>query len=178
MQKDHLQHFVDLRRGDIDPEIFGAALAVEHIYTLIAHGGSEFGRPEWDTALQPNHIQAFLARAVETAQKTKRFEREWNDLQRIFPRMEEAWEKGQTLFQEALTRAETNQEDMEYLSQIDFAVDCYAYVSAMKMYSDNRALQAWIINGYMLAWRKHFLGEEEIIQKYLRGHNTTLFLMN
>src|SRR5450759_4748990 len=90
MQKDHLQHFVDLRRGDIDPEIFGAALAVEHIYTLIAHGGSEFGRPEWDTALQPNHIQAFLARAVETAQKTKRFEREWNDLQRIFSL---AWKK-------------------------------------------------------------------------------------
>src|SRR5450755_1492199 len=178
MSKDHLQRYVDLRRNDIDPEIFGAVLAVEHIFALIINGGSECGRPEWDSAFLPDHLQTFLARAVKTAQKTGRFEREWHDLQRIFPRMREAWEKGQALFQEALARAETNQEDMEYLSQIDFAVDCYASISAMKMYSDNRALQAWIINGYMLAWRKHFLGEEEIIQKYLRGHNTTLFLMN
>jgi len=165
MSKDHLQRYVDLRRNDIDPEIFGAALAVEHIYALIINGGSECGRPEWDSALQPDHLQAFLARAVETAQKTKRFEREWRDLLRVFPRMREAWEKGQALFQEALVRAETNQENMEYLSQIDFAVDCYASISAQNMYPDNRALQAWAMNGYMLAWRKHFLDEEDIAQQ-------------
>lgn len=160
MNKDHLQPYLDLHRDDIDPEIFGAALAVRCISTLIVNGGSEFGRPEWDDTLLPNHMEAFLTRAVQTAQKTKHFEHEWRELRRVLPSMKKAWERGQALFQEALTRAGTNQEDMEYLSQVDFAVDCYASISAMNTYPGNRVLQAWAIHGYMLAWRQYFLVDE------------------
>jgi hypothetical protein len=69
----------------------------------------------------------------------------------------EAWEKGQSLFQEALERAKSDHESMEYFSMIDFAVDCYAEVAASRVYSDHPALRDWAINGYMLLWRQHFL---------------------
>jgi hypothetical protein len=75
---------------------------------------------------------------------------------------EGAWEKDQDLFQQQdLARATTNQEEMEYLSLIDSAVDCYAYISTRNAYSENSALRAWAMNGYMVAWRRHFLAEEE-----------------
>ena len=45
-----------------------------------------------------------------------------------------AWEKGQILFRQDLARATSNPEEMEYLSMIDFAVDCYAYVTARNAY--------------------------------------------
>src|SRR4051794_21196117 len=108
MSTDNFQQYLDLRRETLDPELFGAALAVRHIYTLIADGGSEFDRPDWDSALRPHHLQTFLRNAVEVAQKTRRFEREWQALQRIFPQMRRAWEKGQDLFQQDLARAITN----------------------------------------------------------------------
>ncbi len=117
--------------------------------------GSEFGRLDFDAAFYPQDLERFLARAVETAQRIKRFEHEWRRRQQAFPPMKEGWEKGQVLFQEALSRASDNQEDMEYLAQIDFAVECYASVSAWK------ALQNWAINGYMVAWR-HFFTDEDI----------------
>lgn len=63
--------------------------------------------------------------------------------------------------QEALKRAESDQESMEYLSQIDFAVDSYAYVAALNTYPRDEALQNWVINGYMLMWRAHFLKDQE-----------------
>jgi len=50
---------------------------------------------------------------------------------------------------------------MEYLSQIDFAADSYAYVAAFNAYPRDEALQNWVINGYMLAWREHFLKDQE-----------------
>jgi hypothetical protein len=161
MNANNLEHYLDLRRDDLDPELFGAALAVQHIYTLIANGGSAFSRTDWDSALHPHHLQAFLRNAVVSAQKTRRFEREWQALQRIFPQMSVAWEKGQDLFQKDLARATTNQEEIEYLSLIDFAVDCYAYVSAKNTDTDNSTMQAWAINGYMVAWRQHFLKDLE-----------------
>ncbi len=157
MMSHDLHHCLDLRQADLDPELFAAALAVQHIYGLIASGGSESGRPGDEGALLPNHIEAFLARAVETAHKTRRFEQEWCRLQRLVSQIQAAWKKGQALFQEALARATSNEEDLGYLSQIDFAVDCYAYISALNTYPQNRALQAWAMNGYMLAWRQHFL---------------------
>ena len=43
---------------------------------------------------------------------------------------------------------------------IDFAVDCYAEVAAFGVYPDHPALRGWAINGYMLAWREHFLADE------------------
>ncbi len=160
MQREALEAHLDLRQADIDPEAFAAALAVRHIRSLIAHGGSEFGWPDED-ALHPDHLEAFLARAVETAHKTKRFEREWSRLRQLVPLIKAAWERGHVLFQEALTRATNDEEDMEYLSQIDFAVDCYACVSALNIYPHDQVQQAWAINGYMLAWQRHFLTDDE-----------------
>jgi hypothetical protein len=121
---------------------------------------SEFGRPEQEDSLLPHHLEAFLVRAVETAKKTRRFEQEWRELQQFIRHITTVWEKGQALFQEDLVRATANQEEMEYLPHIDFAVDCYAYVSTHNVYPDERLSQAWAINGYMLAWRQHFLAEE------------------
>ncbi len=161
MQRDSLEHSVDLRRADIDPELFAAALAVQHVHRLIVYGGSRFGRAGDEDALHPDHLKAFLARAVETAHRTKHFEPEWRELHRMVPGITIAWEHGRVLFQEALTHAMSDEEELGYLSEIDFAVDCFAYVSAHNTYPQNRALQAWLINGYMLAWRQHFLKDQE-----------------
>jgi hypothetical protein len=157
METNNIEYCMDLDRADLDPEVFAAALAVQHIGSLIANGGGRSGWPD----LPPHCLEAFLSRAVETAQKTQYFEPEWRRLQRIFPRMKDAWEKGQMFFQKDLIRVADSPEEMEYLSLIDFAVDCYAYVSASNAYPANKALQAWAMNGYMLAWRQHFLTEEE-----------------
>src|SRR6266571_7747611 len=62
---------------------------------------------------------------------------------------------------EALEQAKGDQESLEYLSMIDFAVDGYANISASRAYPDNAALQNWAINGYMLAWRAHFFKDQE-----------------
>jgi hypothetical protein len=157
MKTNDIEYYMNLDRADLDLEIFAAALAVQHVSSLIANGGSRSGWPD----LPPHCLEAFLSRAVETAQKTKYFEREWRKLQHIFPHMKEAWEKGQTFFQKDLIRIAGSPEEMEYLSTIDFAVDCYAYVSASNAYPANRTLQAWAINGYMLVWKQHFLNEED-----------------
>ena len=86
---------------------------------------------------------------------------EWRKLQQLLPQAREAWEKGQYLFQEALERAKSDHENMEYFSMIDFAVDCYAEVTASRVYPDQPALRNWAINGYMLSWREYFLKEQE-----------------
>lgn len=156
---DYLQHCIDLRRQDIEPELFALALAIRYIRDLINHGGSERGRPDFEVALHPESLEAFLARAVETTSKDARLAREWRQLQQLLPQAREAWEKGQALFREDLERAKSDQERMGYLSLIDFAVDCYAEVAASCAYPDNRVLQNWVINGYMLAWRQHFLAD-------------------
>jgi hypothetical protein len=54
-------------------------------------------------------------------------------------------------FSEILARAMKDPAEMEYLSQIDFATDCYAYGAALKVYPSDKALQAWYMNGYMHA---------------------------
>lgn len=161
MKRDTLQDCLDLHRADLDLELFAAALAVQHIRRLIAAGGSEFGRPDDEDTLHLDHLEVFLARAVETAHKTGRLKQEWHRLQRLMPSLHVAWERGQTLFREALARATHDEEEMGYLSQIDFAVDCYAYISTHNAYPHDRVLQAWAINGYMRAWRQHFLAEED-----------------
>ncbi len=161
MEQKDVEDYTDLQREDLDPELFGAALAVQHIRKLISYGGSEYGRAGDEDALQPRQVEAFIVRATESAKKTKRFEREWRQLQRVCPQLQRAWEKGQAHFQEDLVRVANNQEEMEYLSMIDFAIDCYAYVTARNTYPDNRVLQAWLINGYVLVWRQHFLAEED-----------------
>jgi tRNA nucleotidyltransferase/poly(A) polymerase len=149
---DYLQQCLDLRRQDIEPERFALALAVRYIRGLISHGGSDMKRPDLESAVHPEHLESFLAHAVAIAWKDARLAQEWSKLQQVLQRVREAWDKGQRLFQEALERAKNDQEGMEYLSQIDFAADSYAYVAALNAYPRDEALQNWVINGYMLAW--------------------------
>ena len=161
MERKGIEYYTNLERDDLDPVLFAAALAVQYVRKLISYGGSEYGRADGEDALQPGPIEVFLARAVENAEKTKLFEQEWRRLQSVFPQMKSAWKRGQAIFQEDLVRVTNNQEEMEYISMIDFAVDCYAYVSACNTYPDNRVLQAWFLNGYMVAWREHFISDLE-----------------
>ena len=161
MTSDDLQDCLDLRRADIDPELFAAALAVQHIRRLIAAGGNGARHPDEEEALSPHYFEAFLARASETAHKTWYFEQEWRRPERLAPQIQAAWERGQVLFQEDLASATANPEEMEYFSLIDFAVDCYAAVDARRTYPYDRVQQAWATSGYMLAWWQHFLAEED-----------------
>ena len=161
MTSDDLEDYLDLRRADIDPEQFAAAIAVQHIRRLIAAGGGRVEPPDEQEALSPHHLEAFLACAVETSKRTKRFEQEWRQLQRLVSHIQAAWERGQMLFQEDLARATANHEVMEYLSMIDFAEDCYAAVAARRTYPHDPVQQAWARSGYMVAWWQHFLAEED-----------------
>ena len=43
---DYLQQCIDLRRQDIEPEMFAIALAARYIRRLINHGGSDMRRPD------------------------------------------------------------------------------------------------------------------------------------
>lgn len=141
--------------------MFTIALAVRYIRGLINHGGSDMRRPDLESAWHPEHLESFLARAVEIPWKDAPLAQEWRRLQQLLPQVREAWDKGQRLFQEALERMNSDQESMEYLSQIDFAADSSAYVAALNIYPHDEALQNWVINGYMLAWREHFLEGQE-----------------
>ena len=165
---DYLQQCLDLRRQDIEPEIFTIALAVRYIRELIYHGGSDVSRPDLESALHPEHLESFLAHTFEITWKDAYLAEEWRKLQQLLPRVREAWEKGQSLFQEALERAKSDQESMEYFSMIDFAVDSYAEVAASRVSPDHPALRNWTINGYMAAWREHFLKDQEEVD-YIEG---------
>jgi hypothetical protein len=156
MQMNQLRHLLDLPQADIDPEVFAEALVVQHFSTLISSGGSSIGQPYLESALKPQRLEVFLARAVETAQKTRCLEHEWRELQQAFAYITYAWEKGQLLFWEDLTLANGDSKEMAILSQECFAVDLYAFVSTFILFFDNSAFQNWAINGYMVAWRKHF----------------------
>src|SRR5579859_2963987 len=125
---EYLQPCIDLCRQDIEPEMFAIALAIRSIRGLINHGGSDMRRSDLESALHPEHLESFLARAVEITWKDARLAQEWHKLQQLLPLVREAWKKGQRLFQEALEQAKSDQESMEYFSMIDFAVDCYAEV--------------------------------------------------
>src|SRR5215467_11895923 len=120
MNWDHLQ-YLDLRRAEIDPGVFAEALAIHYVRRLLTDGGSALAHPEYASALHPNHLTPFLARAVEMARKTHRFEPEWRRLRRVMPRIQLAWEEGQALFQLDLARVKGNQEEMEYFAMMDFA---------------------------------------------------------
>ncbi len=141
MQREQFEEYLDLRRADIDPEIFAATLVVRHVYTLMAYGGSPFGSPDFGAVLQPQYLEAFLVCAIEMAEKTKQLEHKWKRLQQLIPYMKMAWKKGQAFFQDHLASAMVNDEAMEYLSQIDFTEDSYAYPSALRAYPDDPVLQ-------------------------------------
>jgi hypothetical protein len=165
---EYFQQFIDLRRQDIDPEMFAIALAICHIRRLIEHGGSDMGRPDLELAFHPEHLKSFLARAVEIQWKDAHLIREWRKLQQVLPQAREAWEKVHILLREDFARATSNQESMGYISTIDVAVDGYAEVPVSRIYPDIAALRDCAINGYMLVWREHFLKikKERIPQKW------------
>ena len=158
---DYLQQFIDFHKDDIKPEMFAIALAVRYIRGPINHGGSDIRRPDLESALHPEHLESFMARVVEITWKDVRLAQEWRKLQQVLPRAREAWEKGQNLFWEDFEQAKSDQENMEYFSMIDFEVDCYAEGSSSRVYPDHPALRDWAINGYMVAWREHFLKDQE-----------------
>jgi hypothetical protein len=151
-----LRYLLDLPLADIDPEVFADALVVQHISNLIMSGGGSNGRPYLESNLQPQQLEIFLARAVETAQKTECLEHEWREQQQAFASITYAWKKGQSLFEEDLAHANSDSKEMAILSQEYLAVDVYAFVSTFALYFDNYTFQNWAINGYMVAWRKHF----------------------
>ena len=161
MTRNDLPSYLDLCRPELDPEQFAAAMALHSMRRLITAGGGSVERLDEQEVLSPRHFAAFLARAVETTKRTKRFAREWRRLHWLMPQIQAAWERGHALFQEDVVRATSNPEEMEYLSMIDFTLDCYATVNARKTYPHDRVLQAWAKRGYMLAWRQHFLAEED-----------------
>jgi hypothetical protein len=156
MNMDDLQQFIDHYREDIDTEVFAVAQAVQHVSKLIASGGDILNRPHLEPALHPEQLEAFLARAIESAQKGRRFEREWQRLQLMLSHVKATWEKEQILFQEALARE--NDEEMEYFSQIDFALDGYASVTASRAYPDDPPLQASL--GNQRVYTAHFLAND------------------
>lgn len=94
----HTQHRTEIPTTVVDGEMFAAALALKHIQRLLIHGGSDTGRPDGDDALHPCILENVLAYAIQLAQQTKHLEDEWQQLYQILPRIQEAWEGGQTLF--------------------------------------------------------------------------------
>jgi hypothetical protein len=161
MKTDNPEYYTDITRDTFDPELFAAALAVQRINRLVMQGGSLYGSLDDEDSLCPEHFERFVPCALEYAQKMSHFTSHWHRLQQALPLLKAAWEKGRILFQEDLTHAVGEQEQMEYFSMIDFAVDCYARISAKNTYPDNSMMQAWAINGYMVAWREHFLKDLE-----------------
>lgn len=160
MSHDEVDACTDLAREDLDPDCFARALAVQHIRLVIAHGGSPAGWWQEDV-IPPFHLQRFVSRAACQAEELHhRHAWAWQQLECWLPAIQRAWEKGQLGFGEDLLHAESNAQDLEYLSQIDFASDCYAWVSSQRAYPQSVVLQAWYCQGYLTAWREHFALEE------------------
>src|SRR6266480_2733559 len=161
MARKTVQQCLDLRQQDINVERFADALVVHHICLLIDSGGKTLERYDLDDSIDAEHLRTFVERAVIHAQQTHHFEQEWLLLKARLSEVSAAWEQGRVAFQQDLKRATTNQEELSYFAVIDFASDCYAVAAAHSYYQFDRALQAWLINGYMVAWRQHFSAEEE-----------------
>lgn len=145
----------------VDIALFQAALAVQHIALLIAHGGHPAQRPDLDDAQRPEQITAFIGRALIHAGQTGHFEPAWKQLQEYMPLVQVAWERGRAAFHSDLTRAERDTEEMGYLTMVDFASGSYARANAYQMYQKSATLQEWVVNGYMGAWREHFLKDKK-----------------
>jgi hypothetical protein len=161
MARKTVQQCLDLRQPDIDLERFADALVVHHICLLIDSGGKTLGRYDLDDCLDAEHLMAFVERAAINSQQTHHFEQEWRLLKTRLSEVCAAWEQGRVAFQHDLTHATANQVEMDYFSVIDFASDCYAVAAAQSFCRFDRSLQAWLINGYMVAWRQHFSTEED-----------------
>ena len=162
MDRKTVQQCLDLRQPDIDVERFADALVVHHVCLLIDSGGKTLGRYDLDESLNAEHLKTFVERAVVNSQQTHHFEQEWLLLKARLSEVNAAWEQGRVAFRHDLTRATTNQEEMSYFAVIDFASDCYAVAAAQSYFQFDRTLQKWLINGYMVCWRQHFLSDNNV----------------
>jgi hypothetical protein len=115
-----------------------------------------------DDSVDAEHLTAFVERAVVNSQQTHHFEQEWFWLQVRLLDVHAAWEQGRAALQHDLACASANQEEMDSLSVIDFASDSYAVAAAQSAYRYDRTLRKWLINGYMVAWREHFLEDVDV----------------
>jgi hypothetical protein len=127
---------------------------------LVAYGGCEAYFSPGKHAFHPDCLEAFLLRTMNSVQLTRHFLHEWKLLLNSIPLLRGAWEQGKISFQEDLHSAQGSLEEWEYFEQLDFAHD-YACVNASHLYSEKKVLQAWFIQGYMLAWKTHFPSDEE-----------------
>src|SRR6266702_4187204 len=152
MARKTVQQCLDLRQPNIDLERFADALVVHHIRLLIDSGGKPLGCYDLDDSIDAEHLTIFIERAVIRAQQTHHFVQEWLHVKARLSEVNAAWEQGRVAFQHDITCHTDNQEDMGYFSVIDFAADCYAVAAAKAYYQFDRTLQAWLINGYMVAW--------------------------
>ena len=66
-----LSHFHYEMPADTEVELFEAALAVQHVRMQIINGRKDNGRLDLDSALQSQHLELFLACAVETSRRAK-----------------------------------------------------------------------------------------------------------
>src|SRR6266849_4716505 len=160
MQNKQLEYYLDIRNADVDLDTFARALALQHVMHLMACGGMSSGRPGPESALLPEHLRSFLARAVADAQRAGRFVDEWRRLARLLPLITSAWELGYSLFQSDLAQVLTDREHGKYFMQIDFAL-AVARSKARKTYERDKTMQAWLITGYLRAWLLSNITERE-----------------
>ncbi|SRR5260221_388198 len=154
MQNKQLEYYLDVRNADVDLDTFARALALQHVTHLMVCGGTSSGRPDPESALLPEHLRSFLARAIADARRTGHFVDEWRRLEGLLPFITSAWELGYSLFQSDLAQALSHREHRKYFTQIDFAADI-ARSTARKTYKRDKTMQAWFINGYLRAWLHH-----------------------
>lgn len=83
-----VEWYTDLQREDLDMEWFGAALAVQHLRQLISHGGTVWGQVDGEDGLTLEQVRRVVRRAMASAEQTKRFVREWHQLQTLLPLLE------------------------------------------------------------------------------------------
>ncbi len=146
-----MEYYLNIRHADVDLDTFAQALALQHVTHLMAFGGMSSGLPDPESALLPDDLKAFLARAVADARGAGRFVDEWRRLAELVPIITSAWELGQSLFQQALI----DREHRESFTHIDFAATL-ACSTARQTYERDKTMQIWFMNGYLRAWLRHF----------------------
>ena len=154
MQK-QFGYYLDIRNPDVDLDTFAQALAIERVTRLLAFGGASSGLPDPESALLPEDLRIFLTRAVADAERAGRFVDEWRGLAGLVPLVTSAWELGHSLFHSDLAQAQSDRESQEYFRHIEFATE-FAWGAARKSYERDKTMRAWLVNGYLRAWREHF----------------------
>lgn len=149
------EYYLDIRNADVDLDTFARALAIQHMTHLMAFGGTSSDLPDPKSALLPEDLKEFLARAVADAERTERFVDEWHRLAGLLPLITSAWELGHSLFQSDHTQALTDRDHGKYSTQLASAADL-ARSKACKTYERDKTMRVWFTHGYLRAWLHHF----------------------